>query len=218
MCTTPLGPPSMSGASWFRRCQLQMFLKYWYACTPVFFSTLPLPWAALVTGYWRAHQYISTINCCSVKWDFAKNIPSLSPADFPQAVSLHFNLLQMHTKDYLCPIGTLCFTELLHTYLYLSVTLLQGCMFIGWLHAGQVLLVAIGGLCSETNQSVGLHLQTYEPRSIKILIFVALIALFFRGATPGMTKPCIVYVHDNIRGVALALGHVTRHKTCGSGL
>ena len=50
MCTTTLGPPSMSGASWFRSRQLQMSLKYWYAWTVVFFSTLA-SWAASVTAY-----------------------------------------------------------------------------------------------------------------------------------------------------------------------
>ena len=73
------------------------------------------------------HQYH---HCCSVRWDLAKKVPSLSPADFLQAVSLHLHLLRMHTKDYYA-LGTLYFAELLYTYLYLSVTSLRFCMSIG---------------------------------------------------------------------------------------
>ena len=95
---------------------------YLHAYTAVFFSTLA-SWAVSVTGIvwfpdpscmggarkafltppiqegsrnqtnWPAHQYISTIHFCSVEWDFAKKVPSLSAADLLQAVSLH---LQMH--------------------------------------------------------------------------------------------------------------------------
>ena len=35
---------------------------------------------------------------------------------------------------------------------------------------------------------------------------------------PVMTKPYIAHVHDDIRGAALALRHVTHHKVDESGL
>ena len=129
----------------------------------------------MVTGYCWPHQYITTIHCWSVKWDFAIKVQSLSSADFLQAVSP----ISIHTKDYYA-LGTLYFTELLHTYLYLSVTSLRLCMSTGWLHAGQVLLVARKPLlwnqpiCSSTSPN------TYGPRS-KMLIFVA---LFFAVLCP----------------------------------
>ena len=69
------------------------------------------------TFIWRAHQYISTIHCCSVKWEFAKKGPSPSPADFLQGVSL----IPICYKFIQRP-RNLWSTELLHTYLLLSVT------------------------------------------------------------------------------------------------
>ena len=42
--------------------------------------------------------------------------------------------------------------------------------------------------------------------------------IFASGAAPAMTKPYIAHVHDDIRGAALALGHVTRHMPYGRGL
>lgn len=50
ICTVTSGPRSMSGAYWFRRHQLQMFL---YTCTALF-SCTPASWAASVTGF--VHQ------------------------------------------------------------------------------------------------------------------------------------------------------------------
>lgn len=69
------------------------------------------------TFIWRAHQYMSTIHCCSVKWEFAKKGPSLSAADFLQGVSL----IPICYKFIQRP-RNLWSTELLHTYLLLSVT------------------------------------------------------------------------------------------------
>ena len=39
--------------------------------------------------------------------------------------------------------------------------------------------------------------------------------IFASGAAPAMTKPYIAHVHDDIRGAALALDHVTHHMAYG---
>ena len=100
-----------------------MSLKYWYANTAVFFSTLA-SWPASVTE------------------------PSLGPS-----------------------LGILCFTELLDTYLYFSLTSLRVCWFIGWLNAWKVLLV-------DRRLLLWNHPICYGPRS-KILIIVSLITFVF---------------------------------------
>ena len=118
MCTTTPGPLSISGASWFRSHQLQMSLKYWYAWTAVFFSSLA-SWAASVTGYWRAHpadQYHPLLPCQCKEGPIPKPcwLPAGSVTTFPFVANAYQSLL--------CPRHIVHFTELLHTYLNSSVT------------------------------------------------------------------------------------------------
>ena len=122
----------------------KMSLKYWYVWTAVFFSTLA-SWAALVTGYSQAHQYISTIHCCSVKLDFEKKVPSLSPADFCRQchyISIYYGYIAktLHTlaKNTACVVLNYCIP--VHTYTRQS--------------GPARLCSSLGALCSAWNQPI----------------------------------------------------------------
>ena len=109
-------------------------------------------------------------------------------------------------------LGILCFTELLDTYLYFSLTSLRVCWFIGWLNAWKVLLV-------DRRLLLWNHPICYGPRS-KILIIVSFDYFCFSAVPCPPWQVHLLHVYKMLSEVQhwhWITWHITRHVGVASG-